>query len=367
MPERRRGTQRRTTRTRITALDVAKAAGVSTATVSRAMQRDGMVSQATREKVLEIAASLRYHPNNIARGLARRQNSLIGVVVGDITNPFYPDVIERLSRRLTNAGLHTMLINMVDGADMEETLSPLLQYQVKAAVFVAAPYTSDACDICRSHHIPCFLLNRYVQRRDITSVTCDNLAGGRLVAELLINAGHRKLAYISGRPDTSTNQDRAKGFFDALRERGHGPCIVEPGGTYSYEAGYKAALRLIGAQHNIDAVFCANDIVALGALDALRHALGLKVPNDISLIGFDDIAAASWPAYDLTTIRQPLERMIDVLVSAILRGDAAESGRKPSLVAIPGELVARSSARLSERPTAAALRVRASGAEIDRL
>jgi len=336
-------------------MDVAKAAGVSTATVSRAMQRDGIVSQETREKILEIAASLRYRPNNIARGLARRQNSLIGVVVGDITNPFYPEVIERLTKRLTNAGLHTMLVNMVDGVGIEETLSPLLQYQVRAAVFVAAPYTSDACDICRSHHIPSFLLNRYVQRRDITSVTCDNLAGGRLVAELLINAGHRKVAYISGRPDTSTNRDRQRGFLDALKERGCGPCVIEPGGTYTYEAGYKAALRLIRAQHDIDAVFCANDIVALGALDAMRHALSLKVPNDISVIGFDDIAAASWPAYDLTTIRQPLERMIDVLVSAILRGDAADSDKKPSLIVIPGELVARSSARLSERPAASVL------------
>jgi len=348
-------------------MDVAKAAGVSTATVSRAMQRDGVVSPATREKVLEIAASLRYRPNNLARGLARRQNSLIGVVVGDITNPFYPEVIERLTKRLTNAGLHTMLVNMVDGVDIEETLSPLLAYQVKATVFVAAPYTSDACEICRSHDIPCFLLNRYVRRRDITSVTCDNLAGGRLVAELLLNAGHRKLAYISGRPDTSTNRDRAKGFSDALRDRGHPPCIIEPGGAYSYEAGYKAALRLIPAQHEIDAVFCANDIVALGALDALRHALGMKVPNDISVIGFDDIAAASWPAYDLTTIRQPLERMIDVLVSAILRGDAADSDKKPGLVAIPGELVARSSARLSERPAASSHPLRTTGAGIDRL
>jgi DNA-binding LacI/PurR family transcriptional regulator len=365
MRKRLRGIQRQVAQTRPTATDVARAAGVSTATVSRAMQRDGVVSQETRERVLEIAASLRYRPNNIARGLARRQNSLIGVVVGDITNPFYPEVIERLTKRLTNAGLHTMLVNMVDGIDIEETLAPLLEYQVKAAVFVAAPYTSDACDICRSHHIPSFLLNRSVRRNDITSVTCDNLAGGRLVAELLINAGHQKLAYISGRPDTSTNRDRAKGFSDVLRESGHGPCIIEPGGTYSYEGGYNAALRLIRAQHEVDAVFCANDIIALGALDALRHALGMKVPNDISVIGFDDIAAASWPAYDLTTVRQPLERMIDVLVSAILRGDGGESEKKSGLVAIPGELVARSSARLSERPAAPALPLGTLGAGIE--
>jgi DNA-binding LacI/PurR family transcriptional regulator len=330
------------------ASDVAKAAGVSTATVSRALQPDGVISRETRELVTRTAASLGYRPNSLARGLARQENNLIGVVVGDITNPFYPEVIERLTKRLTSAGLHTMLVNMVDGIEIEETLSPLLQYRVKAAVFIAAPYTSHACDICSAHGIPSFLLNRYMRSEGITSITCDNVEGGRLVAEALINAGHRKLAYVSGRPDTSTNRDRMKGFSSLADERGCGPCIIEPAGTYSYEAGYKAALRLMRTQSHIDGVFCANDIIALGFLDAVRHELGLKIPGDLSVIGFDDIAAASWPAYDLTTIRQPVERMIDVLVSVINRADTQDLDRKDHLWRIPGELVVRSSARLSQ-------------------
>lgn len=343
--------QRRTTpprRARIKASDVARAAGVSTATVSRALQPDGIVSRETRELVTRTAASLGYRPNSLARGLARQENNLIGVVVGDITNPFYPEVIERLTKRLTSAGLHTMLVNMVDGIEIEETLSPLLQYRVKAAVFVAAPYTSRACDICSAHGIPSFLLNRYMSSEGITSIACDNVQGGRLVAEALINAGHRKLAYVSGRPDTSTNRDRMKGFSSLADELGCGPCIIEPAGTYSYEAGYKAALRLMRSRSDIDAVFCANDIIALGFLDAVRHELGLKIPSDLSVIGFDDIAAASWPAYDLTTIRQPVERMIDVLVSVINRAETPDRDRNDHLRRIPGELVVRSSARLSQ-------------------
>lgn len=337
-------------RARVRASDVAKAAGVSTATVSRALQPDGVISTETRELVTRTAASLGYRPNSLARGLARQENNLIGVVVGDITNPFYPEVIERLTKRLTSAGLHTMLVNMVDGIEIEETLSPLLQYRVKAAVFIAAPYTSHACDICAAHGIPSFLFNRYMCSEGIpsTSITCDNVEGGRVVAEALINAGHRKLAYVSGRPDTSTNRDRMKGFSSLADERGCGPCIVEPAGTYSYEAGYKAALRLMRTQRDIDGVFCANDIIALGFLDAVRHELGLKIPGDLSIIGFDDIAAASWPAYDLTTIRQPVERMIDVLVSVINRAEPQDRDRKDHLRRIPGELVVRSSARLSQ-------------------
>jgi DNA-binding LacI/PurR family transcriptional regulator len=334
-------------RSRITALDVARAAGVSTATVSRAMQPDGIVSGETSMRVIEVAASLGYRPNSIARGLAKRENSLIGVVVGDITNPFYPEVVERLTKRLTSAGLHTMLVTMVDGIDIEETLSPLLQYQVRAAVFVAAPYSSRACEICTAHGIPSFLFNRYVRGQGITSIACDNLNAGRLVADVLLNAGHRTLAYISGQPDTSTNRDRVQGFSSVLKERG-APCIVEPAGTYSYEAGYKAALRLMKGQREIEAVFCANDILALGFLDAVRHELGVKIPRDLSVIGFDDIAAASWPAYDLTTIRQPVERMIDLLVSVITRASGADRDRASSVIQIPGQLVVRSSARLSE-------------------
>ena len=334
------------TGSKITAMDVARAAGVSTATVSRAMQTDGVVSRETRERVTEVATSLGYRPNSIARGLAKRENSLIGVVVGDITNPFYPEVIERLTKRLTNAGLHTMLVTMVDGIDIEETLSPLLEYQVKAAVFMAAPYSSRACEICTAHGIPSFLVNRYVLGQGITNIACDNLNGGRLVAEVLLNAGHQTLAYISGLPDTSTNRDRMQGFSSAVKERGR-PCVIEPAGNYSYEAGYKAALRLMRTHGGIEAVFCANDILALGVLDAVRHELGIKVPSDLSVIGFDDIAAASWPAYDLTTIRQPVERMIDMLVSEITRADWS-CDHDSNLILFPGQLVMRSSARLSE-------------------
>ena len=116
--------------------------------MSRALQPDGVISTETRELVTRTAASLGYRPNSLARGLARQENNLIGVVVGDITNPFYPEVIERLTKRLTSAGLHTMLVNMVDGIEIEETLSPLLQYRVKAAVFIAAPYTSTHGYLC---------------------------------------------------------------------------------------------------------------------------------------------------------------------------------------------------------------------------
>jgi DNA-binding LacI/PurR family transcriptional regulator len=334
---------------RATAADIALAAGVSTATVSRALQENSIVSVETREKVLAVARRLGYRPNSLARGLAAGQNSLVGVVTGDITNPFYPEVIERLTRRLTSAGLYPILVNMFDDNAFEDTLSSVLQYRVKAVIFTTSPLTSAACELCEDYGIPQYLFNRHRARGDSFAVVCNNLAGGRMVAELLLDNGHEKLAYISGRPDTSTNQERHAGFAQMIAERGGQPCITEHGGVYNYEAGYQAALRLMQAHPAVDGIFCANDILALGALDALRHELGMHVPRDISVIGFDDIAPAAWPAYNLTTIRQPVEQMIEAVVSAIQRLNVEDPLTPGSPGVLDGELILRASVRLEPR------------------
>jgi DNA-binding LacI/PurR family transcriptional regulator len=334
---------------RATAADIAQAAGVSTATVSRALQENSIVSVETREKVLAAARRLGYRPNSLARSLAAGQNSLIGVVTGDITNPFYPEVIERLTRRLTSAGLHPILVNMFDDNAFEDTLSSVLQYRVKAVIFTASPLTSTACELCEDYDVPLYLFNRHLASGDSFAVVCNNLAGGRMVAALLLDNGHSNLAYISGRPDTSTNQERHAGFAKMIAERGAVPCIIEHGGVYSYEAGYKAAIRLVQAHPEVDGIFCANDILALGALDALRYELGKHVPRDISVIGFDDIAPAAWPAYNLTTIRQPVDQMIEAVVSAIQRVNVEDPLTPGSPAVLDGELVIRGSARLEPR------------------
>jgi DNA-binding LacI/PurR family transcriptional regulator len=334
---------------RATAADIAQAAGVSTATVSRALQENSIVSVETREKVLAAARRLGYRPNSLARGLAAGQNSLIGVVTGDITNPFYPEVIERLTRRLTSAGLHPILVNMFDDNAFEDTLASVLQYRVKAVIFTASPLTSTACELCEDYGVPQYLFNRQLASGDSFAVVCNNLAGGRMVAGFLLDNGHKSLAYISGRPDTSTNRERHAGFAQMIAARGATPCIIEHGGVYSYEAGYKAAMRLIQAHPDVDGIFCANDILALGALDALRHELSKQVPRDISVIGFDDIAPAAWPAYNLTTIRQPVDQMIEAVVSAIQRLNVEDPLTPGSPAMLDGEFVLRTSARLEAR------------------
>ncbi|HET7315035.1 substrate-binding domain-containing protein [Salinisphaera sp.] len=274
------------------------------------------------------------------------------MVVGDITNPFYPEVIDKLTKRLSLQKLNVMLVNVLEGARAEDALAPLFQYRVKAAIFVALSLTSRACDLCRRNDVPIILFNRYIDDPRVLKIVCDNVNAGRLIAKTLSDAGHRKLVYIAGSTDTSTNRDRKVGFTEMLLERGDCECVLENAGAYSYEAGHQAGLRLVRENRSMDAIFCANDIVAMGVMDALRYGGGVRIPEDVSVVGFDDIAAARWPAYDLTTVRQPVDRMIEMMAAKL---ESYSRSRclieNDNLMRVPGQFIARSSAKLSQVQT----------------
>jgi len=190
------------------------------------------------------------------------------------------------------------------------------------------------------------LFNRYMPNAHVGAVCCDNTAGGRLVADLLLDAGHHHLAYIAGSENASTNRDREQGFDDRLRERGCDTWLREQG-QYTYESGYAALARLVDQHVALDAVFCANDIMALGALDCARDS-GIKIPDDLSIIGFDDIPQAGWSSYALTTIRQPVDQMIDATI-AMLHAQLEARVTPPVVQLLPGVLIERRSARLAAK------------------
>ncbi|MDQ5853600.1 MAG: substrate-binding domain-containing protein, partial [Chloroflexota bacterium] len=170
------------------------------------------------------------------------------------------------------------------------------------------------------------------------------VAGGQLVAERLLAAGYRRLAYIAGKPNTSTNVDRERGFRERLHELEYGLFLREQG-EYTYQSGYEAAQRLLHRDDPPDAIFCANDVTALGAIDAARDG-GVAIPAELSIVGFDDIPAASWTAYNLTTVRQPVNSMIDISVRLLLeRIEAPEID--PVITFVPGKWVQRGSSRIA--------------------
>lgn len=327
---------------RVTSHEVALGAGVSQSTVSRVFSGDERLSQATRERVLEVARGLGYKPNAIARGLITRRTQIIGLVASYMTNPFFPTVLQAFTQTLHELGWRVLLFTAGTSEDVDELLPEVLAYQVDGLIIVTASLSSKMTREALQRGIPVVLFNRYAPGSGASAVSCANYEGGRMVADALLDAGHKRLAYITGREDTSTNLDRQRGFLERLAERGL-PGRLEPG-NFTYEGGFEAAMRLLGAKARPDAIFCANDITALGALDAARK-LGVGVPSELSVIGFDDIPMAQWAAYSLTTVRQPVEAMIEASVRLLLER-VSNTNLGSVLEFLPGTLVRRGSARL---------------------
>ncbi len=325
-----------------TSIQVAQLAGVSQSTVSRVFSANNLVADETTAKVIEAARTLGYKPNAIARSLITRRTDMIGIVMAEITSPFYPYVLEKFTQRLHEWGKRVLLFSTGPGSDVDETLQDVLRYQVDGLIVANATLSSALVHECAERGTPLMLFNRYVRGAQAGAVCCDNVAGGQLVADMLIEAGHQRLAYIAGKPNTSTNMDRERGFSERLRELNYGPFLRE-GGEYTYQSGYDAAQRLLHRDDPPDAIFCANDITALGAIDAARD-LGVPIPDELSIVGFDDIPAASWTAYSLTTVRQPVNAMIDMSVRVLLERVAAPE-TDPVITFVPGKWVQRNSAR----------------------
>jgi DNA-binding LacI/PurR family transcriptional regulator len=219
-------------------------------------------------------------------------------------------------------------------------------YQVDAVIVTASTRLEPSAALtrrCGEAGVPVVLFNRILPGLPAAAVACANRAGGRQVAELLLRAGHRRLAFIGGPEETSASRDRREGFREAIAAAGGAPPLLEAG-PLSYEAGHAAALRLMARTERPDAVFCTNDLLALGAMDAARRVLGLRVPEDLSVIGFDDVPMSSWDSYGLTTFRQRVEPMVDAAVGLVLA--ALSATPPPPPVEIPCDLVIRASARL---------------------
>ena len=328
---------------RVTSKDVARQAGVSQSTVSRVFSDDAPnVTQETRERVLAAAHDLGYQPNAIARMMSTRQTNIVGIVMANITSPFYPYVLEKFLQRLQAMNKQALLFTAAADQSVDELLPLVLQYNVDALIVTSAALSSEMADVCARAGTPVILFNRYVQGANASAVCADNIAGGRQVADVLLDSGHERLVYVAGTPDTSTNTDRERGFTQRLLERGYGkPQRWQA--TYSYDAGYMATLDLLRQGTPPDAIFCANDIMAMGAMDAAR-VLHRRVPQDVSIIGFDDIPMAGWPVYNLTTIRQEVDVMIartmDLMQARITGPDTP-----PKLEFVPGQLVVRGSVR----------------------
>jgi DNA-binding LacI/PurR family transcriptional regulator len=326
-------------------IDVAHLANVSQAAVSRTFTQGASVSEETRQKVLAAAKELGYRPNIIARSLIQKSTNIIGLVVMRFTNPFYARMIREFTKALQLQGYWTLLLNIAQAQEVEKTLPMALQYQVDGLIITSTTLSSSLAQECVRAGTPVVLVNRYSADANINVVRCDSIAGGRIVADAFLDAGHQRLAFIAGEEASSTNRDRETGFVDRLRERGVSLAYQESAGDYQYEPGYEVAKQLLLRDDPPDGIFCANDLIAMGALDAARTELGIKVPEELSIIGYDDIPMAAWPGYALTTVRQPMDQLVDATLQVLM--DAIQMKvSKPVKKIISTCLVPRNSARL---------------------
>jgi DNA-binding LacI/PurR family transcriptional regulator len=331
---------------KVTATDVARRAGVSQSAVSRVFTPGASVSAAMAERVRAVAEELGYRPNVLARSLITGRTRIVGLVMGYLENPFYPEVLEALSAALEARGYHILVFHAADGegaADVERVVSDLMDYQVDGLVTASVQLSDRLVARCRAAGLPVVLFNRGLPGAGLSSVTSANRAGGVAVARLLLETGHRRIAHIGGLQTASTGLDRWEGFRDTILAAGQEVHAVAMGG-FDRERAIDAARAMMEAPEPPDAIFVANDHMALGVLDALRHGMGVDVPGTVSIVGYDDVPAAAWKAYDLTTVRQPVDRMVAAAVG-ILVGEIERRATSGRVEEVPAELVIRGSVR----------------------
>ncbi len=327
-------------------LTLSRAAGVSASTVSRALRGDTRISASTRRRIVALAVEAGYTPDAVARTLSSGRSGMVGLVLGEMRNPFYVELLEEAFAQAAQRGIRLLLLHVGAGPVEERTAEALLQHRLDGALITSAELTSRAADICASSKVPVVMVNR-VPRRHSSAVSCDNAEGGRQLAEWLLAAGHQRFALVRGTHGASTSADREIGFESALREAG-AEVSLRFEGESRYEGGFAAGLELAGlpAAERPDAVFAINDVMAMGLLDGLRRCR-LRVPQDMSVVGFDNHLQAAHPTYDLTTVAQPLQAMVQRSLELLL-ARAGVSGLPDETVLLRGELVVRGSSRLGQ-------------------
>ena len=333
---------------KITSMEVAKLAGVSQSAVSRVFTPGASSSKKTNELVRKAAAELGYRPNVLARSLITGKSRMIGLVVAYLDNYFYPEALELLSSALQKKGYHVLIFMSGNKeGDIADAVDEILDYQVDGIIAASVSMSSDLAKRCTSAGVPVVLFNRTQDDDRLSAVTSDNFQGGQKVARFLLAGGHKRIGYIAGWEGASTQRDREKGFTEELVRNGQELYAREVGNFNSDEA-RQAARRMFSKQNFPDAVFVANDAMAIAVIDVIRFELGLKVHEQVSVVGYDDVPISSWPAYDLTTVRQPANRMVAETVSILI-----ESIENKTTIArrieIDGPLMVRGSAKISDK------------------
>lgn len=312
--------------------DVAKRAGVSITTVSHIINESRFVSQTTAERVLRAMQELHYQPNALARSLRSKHSHTLGLVLPDASNPFFAEVARGLEDYAFDHG-YNVLFGSSDGNLQRERdyLRVFLEKQVDGLIFVAAGESTENIRELQAEHLPLVVVDREFRQVTADYVIADNYRGGYLATEHLINLGRHVIACITGPSTVTPSADRVTGYRDALKAHGIRYCerLVRRG-DFTAASGFRAMQSLLTHAEPPTAVFACNDLMALGVLCAATKA-GLRVPDDVAVVGFDDIALACLSSPPLTTIQQPkaeMGRLASELLIARIEGRAPDAPQR---------------------------------------
>ena len=323
----------------ITLKDVADAAGVSPSAVSRTFTDGASVSEKMRERVERAAKKLGYAPNALASSLTTGRTRLIGLVSNNFHNPIFLEVFDLFTRGLQDRGLRPLLVNLSDETDPEQSVRMLRQYSVDGVIVASSTLTPEFAEAFREANMPVVhSFGRHTSTPAVHVVGIDNVECGRIAVRELVARGYRRIAFLGGPESATSTQDRHKGFLTELKLHNDVSATVSFATAYSFDAGRNEMSRLLESTP-AEAYFCGDDVLSIGALSAVQAA-GLSVPEDIGILGLNDMEMAGWENIALTTIRQPVQQIISSsieLVAAMLD----DPDRYPEARLFPCSLVER--------------------------
>ncbi len=328
---------------RPTSYDVARAAGVAQSTVSRCFRDDGGISDDTRTRVHAIAVELGYTPNAVARSLILRRSNVVALIVTDFTLRTNPNVIHGISQALAGAGKRLLLMTVEGDHDVAGAVRGAMEYPIDGLI-TGALIADDDLRRFLARGVPVVFLNRRVDRPRVDCVTTDHPAATGEVAEMLHTAGFRHFLCMTGPADSAVSMERVSGFRARMETLGD-TRIEMCGSGFGYDEGRAAFIAHVAASPRPDAVFATNDQLAFGVMDACRYDLAWRVPDDVSVVGFDDLPEAARPGYELTTVRQQFEEIGRAAIELLVRRMAVPEAPARTVL-LPGTLKRRGSARL---------------------
>jgi len=331
----------------VTLKDVALSAGVSRSAVSRTFTEGASVSAKTRKKVEKAAAELGYRPNFLARSLTTRRTKMIGLVSNNFHNPIFLQVFDLFTRGLQQRGLRPLLVNLTDETDPEESVKMLQQYSVDGVIVASSTLPQGFSRAFRDAGVPVVhSFGKFSASPHVHIVGIDNQQSGRMAARCLIEKGYKKIGFMGGPEKATSTQDRLAGFLEAAAKNPEVEVSFSYAEAYSFDAGRKEMLQLV--QNNpAEAYFCGDDVLSLGALSAIETA-GLSVPDDIGIIGLNDMEMAGWESFNLTTIHQPVKQIISSSIELIV-SMLDEPDRYPETRLFPCHIVERGTLRKGQQ------------------